>query len=238
MKCSLKYSPWRSRSGNTGEAGNPACWKAHAGTGLGVIQTREAVMTCPEQLAFCLLRLPQEKTTPGGLTTEFHFLTALRSWKSPGRGAGVVSFQRGPSLPWLTDGCLPGRSLHALLSCVCVQEMASGVSSHKPIRSGPWPMTSFNISYFLKGPFSKHNHSGDEGFNTGGLWPAHTRLVLPAHLPFLCCLPILRRAGPPRQGDCPPARAARLFHHLCQLSPQAGPQAEAPEDGVARWFKD
>lgn len=65
------------------------------------------------------------------------------------------------------EGCLPCLQLDAFVLCPHVAESESGVSSHKgihPIRSGPQPMTSFNLYHILV-PHCHTGGGGGEGFS-------------------------------------------------------------------------
>lgn len=170
------------------------------------------------------------KDHTGWLNNRISFSHSSRSWKSPVEVLARSVSSEDP-LPGSHTAVFLGGPCTPFSRCMCVQEMASGVSSHrviKPIRSGPGLRPPLTLVTSLKGPspniITLEMRASTQEFRAR----AHTHTAALLLLSFLCCIPILVEGRAPACRTVHRLRAAQLSHHLCQLSPEAGPQA-APQ---------
>lgn len=142
------------------------------------------------------------KDRTGWLNNRISFSHSSRSWKSPVEVL-VWSVSSEDPLPGSQTAVFPGSPCTPFSRCMCVQEMASGVSSHrviKPIRSGPGLRPPLTLVTSLKGPspniITLAMRASTQEFraraHTHGCAPAHLLPLLPSHPEW--------RAGPPRAG--------------------------------------
>lgn len=187
---------------------------------------RAAVKDCPGTACIYVLRLPQEKTRLGGLTTEFHFLTAReagsprsRCWRGQFPARALSLARR-----WLSSQAVLAHP--SLGARVCRRWQVSSHRVIKSIRSVPGLRPPLPLVTSLEGPspniITLEMRASTQGFGAGGHKPTGCTAV---HL-----IPLLHshpewRAGPPRAGLSTGSGQPGLSHHLCLLSPQVGPQA-------------
>ena len=180
------------------------------------------------------------KDHTGWLNNRISFSHSSRSWKSP-----VEVLERSVS----SEDPLPGSHTAVFLGgpCtpfsryMCVQEMASGVSSHrviKPIRSGPGLRPPLTLVTSLKGPspniITLEMRASTQEFRAR----AHTHTAALLLLSFLCCIPILSGGPGPRVQDCPPAQGGPAVSPPLPAESRSGPTGCSPEDVSGAWFKD